>query len=131
MQILIVEDSDSIRHLIETLVAARGHRVEAVPNGAKGVDAALARPPDIILLDLFLPGSFDGFDVCRKLRAAESTRAVPIIVISSLTDEASKLRAADAGATAYYTKPFSPTALLKEIESLGSRESGTVRARVT
>jgi DNA-binding response OmpR family regulator len=132
MQILIVEDSDSIRHLIETLVAARGHGVEAVPNGAKGVDAALARPPDVILLDLYLPGGLDGFDVCRKLRAAVATRTVPIIVISSLTDDASKLRAAEAGATAYYTKPFSPTALLKHIESLGSREGGeAVRAKVT
>jgi len=124
MQILIIEDSDSIRHLIETLVSARGHRVEAVPNGARGVDAALARPPDVILLDLYLPGGFDGFDVCRRLRAAEATRAVPIIVISSLTDDASKGRAAEAGATAYYTKPFSPTALLKEIESLPGREGG-------
>jgi DNA-binding response OmpR family regulator len=130
MQILIVEDSDSIRHLIETLVSARGHQVEAVPNGAKGVDAALARPPDLILLDLHLPGGFDGFEVCRKIRAAESTRSVPIIVISSLTDDSSKHRAADAGATAYYTKPFSPTALLKEIESLRGRD-GSDRVKVT
>jgi two-component system cell cycle response regulator len=119
MRILIIEDSDSIRHMIETLVAARGHQVEAVPNGAKGIDAALARPPDAILLDLYLPGSFDGFDVCQKLRAAEGTRLVPIIVISALTDDGSKRRAADVGATAYYTKPFSPTALLKELEALG------------
>jgi two-component system cell cycle response regulator len=118
MRILIVEDSDSIRHMIETLVSARGHQVEAVPNGAKGIDAALARPPDAILLDLHLPGSFDGFDVCRKIRAAEGTRTVPIIVISALTDDTSKRRAADVGATAYYTKPFSPTALLKELEAL-------------
>lgn len=132
MRILIIEDSDAIRHLIETFVAARGHQVEAVPNGAKGLDAALARPPDVILLDLYLPGGFDGFEVCRKLRAAEPTRAVPVIVISSLTDDASKLRAAEAGATAYYTKPFSPTALLKEIESLRSRESADLaRAKVT
>lgn len=132
MRILIVEDSDSIRRLIETLVAARGHQVEAVPNGAKGVDAAIARPPDVILLDLFLPGGMDGFDVCRKLRAAGGTRAVPIIVISSLTDDASKVRAAEAGATAYYTKPFSPTALLKEIESLKSRDGGDpARSKLT
>jgi DNA-binding response OmpR family regulator len=103
-----------------------------VPNGAKGIDAALARPPDAILLDLFLPGGLDGFDVCRKLRAADKTRTVPIIVISSLTDDASKHRAAEAGATAYYTKPFSPTALLKEIESLRSRDRGDAsRPKVT
>src|SRR5260370_1369314 len=70
MRILIVEDSDSIRHMIETLLSARGHWVEAVPSGAKGIDAAIARPPEVILLDLHLPWSFDGFAVCNKLRAA-------------------------------------------------------------
>ena len=118
MRILIVEDSDSIRYMIETLVAARGHEVEAVPTGAKGIEAALARPPDTVLLDLHMAGSFDGFDVCKKLRESDETKAVPIIVISALTDPESKKRALEAGATAYYTKPFSPTALLKELESL-------------
>jgi two-component system cell cycle response regulator len=121
MRILIVEDSDSIRYMIETLVSARGHAVEAVSNGAKGIQAALARPPDAVLLDLHMAGSFDGFDVCKRLRETEGTRAVPIIVISALTDPASKQRALEAGANAYYTKPFSPTALLKELELLSNK----------
>ncbi len=129
MRILVIEDSDSIRHMIEALVRGRGHEVEAVPSGAKGVDSALTHPPDAILLDLHLPGGFDGFDVCRRLREAPPTRAVPIIIISALTDEASKQRALDAGATAYYTKPFSPTALLKEIEWIPVRESARVRLK--
>ena len=124
MRILIVEDSDSIRHMIETLVSARGHAVEAVSTGAKGIDAALMRMPDAILLDLNLPGSFDGIEVCRRLRASETTRTVPIIFISALSDDSSKARALEAGATAYYTKPFSPTALLKEIESIPARDVG-------
>jgi DNA-binding response OmpR family regulator len=123
MRILVIEDSDSIRHMIEALVATRGHQVQAVPTGAKGIDAALAKVPDVILLDLHLPGSFDGFDVCEKLRQNDSTRAVPIIIISALTDNESKQRALEKGATAYYTKPFSPTALLKELESIKNRES--------
>ncbi len=118
MRILVVEDSDSIRYMIETLVSARGHEVEAVSTGAKGIQSALARTPDAVLLDLHMAGSFDGYDVCRKLRESDVTRAVPIIVISALTDPESKQRAIEAGATAYYTKPFSPTALLKELESL-------------
>jgi DNA-binding response OmpR family regulator len=121
MKILVIEDSDSIRHMIEALVAARGHQVEAVPTGAKGIDAALARKPDAVLLDLHLAGSLDGLEVCRRLRAAEGTRGVPILVISALTDDASRQRAAEAGATAYYTKPFSPTALLKELDALRDR----------
>jgi DNA-binding response OmpR family regulator len=118
MRILIVEDSDSIRSMIRTLMIARGHEVEAVATGAKAVDAALAQRPDAILLDLHLPGGFDGIEVCRRLRAAELTRDVPIIVISAMTDDAWKTRALEMGASAYYTKPFSPTALLKELESI-------------
>jgi DNA-binding response OmpR family regulator len=129
MRILIVEDADSIRHMIEALLTARGHAVVAVSNGVRGVDAALAAPPDVILLDLHLPGALDGFGVCRKLREEPATRDVPIVVISAMTDEGSKQRALEAGTTAYYTKPFSPTALLKEIESiperLGKRPKGS------
>jgi DNA-binding response OmpR family regulator len=119
MRILIVEDSDSIRSMIRTLMTARGHDVEAVSTGAKGIDAALVRRPDVVLLDLHLPGSFDGFYVCRRLREALPTSSVPIMIISAMDDDATKAKAMEAGATAYYTKPFSPTALLKELESLG------------
>jgi DNA-binding response OmpR family regulator len=129
MRILIIEDSDSIRHMIETLVSARGHEVEAVSSGAKGIDSALTHVPDAILLDFPLTGPFDGLAVCRKLRENAPTRTVPIIVISAMTDTASKQGALEAGATAYYTKPFSATALLKEIESIPARESARLRLR--
>lgn len=129
MRILVIEDSDSIRHMIEALVRGRGHEVEAVPTGARGIDSALTRPPDAILLDIHLPGGFDGLEVCRRLRQAEPTRGVPIIVISALTDDASKQLAVDAGATAYYTKPFSPTALLKELEWIPVRSSARIRLK--
>ena len=121
MRILIVEDSDSIRRMIEALFTARGHEVVAVPTGAKGIEAARARIPDVILLDLNLPGSFDGFDVCVRLRAEDATKKIPIVIISAMDDAASKERAHRSGATAYFTKPFSPTALLKEIESRTGR----------
>lgn len=129
MRILIIEDSDSIRHMIETLVSARGHQVDAMPGGAKGIDSALTHAPDAILLDFHLPGPFDSLSVCRKLRESPTTRTVPIIVISALTDTASKQAALEAGASAYYTKPFSPTALLMEIESIPARESARMRTR--
>jgi DNA-binding response OmpR family regulator len=123
MRILIVEDADSIRHMIEALLTARGHAVVAVSNGLRGIDAALAAPPDVILLDLHLPGTVDGFGVCRMVRENVTTQNVPIVVITAMTDDASKQRALEAGATAYYTKPFSPTALLKEIEALRDKQS--------
>jgi len=119
MRILVVEDQDSIRRMIEALVGARGYEVTAASTGTKAIDVALADPPDMVLLDLMLPGH-DGFEVCRRLRSEPGTRTIPILIISALDDPESRARAADAGATAYYTKPFSPIALLKEIDLLGA-----------
>jgi len=118
VRILVVEDQDSIRRMIEALVQARGYEVTAVASGTKAIDVAATEPPDLVLLDLMLPGQYDGFEVCRRLREDPSTRRVPVVIISALDDEQSRKRAADAGATAYYTKPFSPIALLKEIDRL-------------
>jgi CheY-like chemotaxis protein len=107
--------------MIEALVQARGYAVTAVASGAKAIDLATTDPPDLVLLDLMLPGQFDGFDVCRRLRSDPGTAKVPVVIISALDDDDSRTRAADAGATAYYTKPFSPIALLKEIERFKTR----------
>jgi CheY-like chemotaxis protein len=120
MRILVVEDQDSIRRMIEALVQARGYQVTAVSSGAKAIDVALTDPPDMVLLDLNLPGQYDGFDVCTKLRADPQTRHVPVVIISAMDDDESRARVTAAGATAYYTKPFSPIALLKEIDRLKS-----------
>ena len=122
MRILIIEDSDSIRRMIEALVAARGYEVHAVSTGAKGLELAFDKIPDVILLDLNLGGSYDGFEVCARVRENPLTKSTPVIVISALADEVSKKRATDAGCNAYYTKPFSPIALLKEIESVRMRQ---------
>jgi DNA-binding response OmpR family regulator len=119
MQILVVEDQDSIRSLIEALVSARGHKVTAVANGAKALEVAFQSTPDVVLLDLHLPGHYDGFAVCEKLRGNDSTKNVPVVIISARDDAPARARATEAGATAFYGKPFSPTALLKEIERLG------------
>ncbi len=120
MRILVVEDQDSIRRMIEALVQARGYQVTAVSSGAKAIDVAVTDPPDIVLLDLNLPGQYDGFDVCTRLRSDPGTRTVPVVIISAMDDDESRSRATSAGATAYYTKPFSPIALLKEIDRLKS-----------
>ncbi len=115
-KILVCEDQDSIRKMIEALVSARGHRVMAAATGAQALELAVAEPPQIALLDLMMPGEFDGFEVCRRLRAADETRDIPILIITAMDTEDSRRMAMDAGATAYYTKPFSPIALLEEIQ---------------
>jgi CheY-like chemotaxis protein len=124
MRILVVEDQDSIRRMIEALIQARGYSVTAVSSGAKALDVAMTDPPDLVLLDLMLPGQYDGFDVCKRLRADPATRHVPVVIITALDDESTRDRAKKAGAAAFYSKPFSPIALLKEIDRLKSAASG-------
>ena len=115
MRILVCEDQDAIRNMIQTLVRASGHDVVGVASGAKAVELALSSTFDVVLLDLMLPGSLDGFAVCEHLRQNPSTAAVPIFVISALDHDAARARAAAAGATAFYAKPFRPLELLEHI----------------
>ena len=105
-------------------MTARGYDVVAVSSGTKAIDVAMTDPPDLVLLDLMLPGQYDGFEVCRRLRSDPATQHVPVVIISALDDAESRAKASDAGATAYYTKPFSPIALLKEIDRLRDQTAG-------
>jgi DNA-binding response OmpR family regulator len=120
MRILVCDDHDSIRGMIETLVSASGHEVVGVASGAKAVEHALTEHFDVLLLDLMLPG-LDGFDVCERLRREEKTRELPIFIISAMDDPASRERAQKIGATAFYGKPFNSMELLEDIGKLGPR----------
>jgi DNA-binding response OmpR family regulator len=122
MRILVCEDQDAIRHMIQTLVQASGHEVVGVATGAQAVELAMQEPFDVLLLDLMLPGALDGFGVCERLRANGPTRELPIFVISAMDDAGARVRATKAGATAFYSKPFRPLELLEEINRL-SRSS--------
>lgn len=119
MKILVVEDQDAIRNMIEALVTARGYEVIAVSTGAKALDVAATEAPDIVLLDLNLPGLYDGFDVCRRLHDDPSTRHIPVVVITAIDDEETRARVLKLGAKAYHNKPFSPTKLLTDLERWG------------
>ena len=118
MRILVLEDEDSIRRMISALVQARGFEVIGVPSGIKALDEASKQVPDVAILDLMVPGAFDGFEVCRRLRSGERTSKIPIIIISALDDAASREKAMQAGASTYFVKPFSAIALLKELEAV-------------
>jgi CheY-like chemotaxis protein len=122
MRILVCEDQDAIRHMIQTLVEASGHQVVGVALGAQAVELALAERFDVLLLDLMLPGALDGFGVLEHLRANESTRALPIVVISAMDDPDSRARAKALGATEFHGKPFRPLELLAEIRRLAEQK---------
>lgn len=120
MRVLVCEDQDAIRRMIETLVGSSGHEVVGVATGAKAVELASTEPFDILLLDLMLPGALDGFEVCARLRANESTKELPIFVISAMDDPESRERVRNAGATMFFAKPFRPLELLKDIQRIAA-----------
>lgn len=127
MRVLIVEDSDSICRMIEALVSARGFDVRSAASGARGLEEAFSWKPHVILLDINLPGSYDGLEVCTKLRGTPATKDTPVIIISAMNDDEVKRRAATCGANAFYDKPFSPLALLKEIEALAKKSEAAMK----
>ena len=115
-RVLIVDDNDSIRETLADAMRDEGHEVEALGEGAQAVTAALERPPDVILLDLMMPG-MDGVDVARALAAGGST--APIVVLSA--DRSGASRAASIGAKRFLAKPFDLEKLLRVISDLTGR----------
>jgi DNA-binding response OmpR family regulator len=118
MRVLVCEDQDAIRQMITTLVGSSGHEVVGVSTGSKAVELASTESFDVFLLDLMLPGQLDGFQVCERLRAMDSTKSAPIFIISAMDDVESRAKAKTAGATDFFGKPFRPLELLKVIKGL-------------
>ncbi len=103
--ILVVDDTPANLRLLAQMLSARGYKVRPVPNGTLALDAAHAAPPDLILLDVGMP-DLNGYEVCQRLKADETTRDVPVLFISALDDIDSKVKAFTAGGVDYITKPF-------------------------
>jgi two-component system, OmpR family, KDP operon response regulator KdpE len=114
LRILVVDDEPAIRRFLRTSLAAQDHFVLEAEDGKTALDLLKRNPVDVLVLDLGLPGA-DGFDIIAALRAAGS--AVPIIVLSSRSDEAGKVRALDLGADDYVTKPFGMEELLARVRA--------------
>ncbi len=103
--VLVVEDTIANLRLLSDLLGRQGYEVRAVTNGRHALQAVERDPPDLILLDINMP-ELDGYEVCRRLKAADQSRDVPVIVLTALTDTADMVRAFEAGAVDYVTKPF-------------------------
>jgi class 3 adenylate cyclase len=103
--VLIVDDNPSNLSLLSAMLVERGYDVRAAINGSMALKAAQAAPPDVILLDVSMP-EMDGYEVCRRLKAEEKTRVIPIIFISALDALRDKVAAFEAGGVDYVTKPF-------------------------
>jgi two-component system KDP operon response regulator KdpE len=110
-RVLVVDDEPNILAAVRPLLAANGYEAVTAMSGRAALDAVQREPPDVIVLDLGLP-DMDGVEVCRLIREESP---VPIIVLSARTSEADKVRALDAGADDYVTKPFGAEELLARI----------------
>ncbi|MFO1462956.1 MAG: response regulator transcription factor [bacterium] len=111
LKVLIIEDEADIQQLLAFHFQQGGFRVEACSNGAEGLKKAREKRPDLIVLDLMLPG-MDGFEVCRTLKGGQDTKTIPIIMLTAKGEEIDKVVGFELGADDYLTKPFSPRELL-------------------
>ena len=116
-RILIAEDDPDIAELIAHTLRAAGHLAEVVSSGTDALARVRADRPDLIVLDLMLPG-LDGLQVCRALRAEEHTASLPIIMVTARAEEADRIGGLDLGADDYVTKPFSPRELSARVGAL-------------
>ncbi len=115
--ILVVDDEDDIRELIEYNLSKAGYRVTCVASGEEAMKAIGVKAPDLVLLDLMLPG-MDGLDVCRELKGNPAFRAIHIIMVSARGEEADVVTGLELGADDYLPKPFSPRVLLARVKSV-------------
>jgi two-component system, OmpR family, KDP operon response regulator KdpE len=114
MNVLVIDDEPQMRRALRAGLERQGFTVRLAASGEEGLDEAALHPPDVVILDLAMPG-VDGFEVCRQMR--EWTK-VPILVLSVREEETDKIKALDLGADDYLTKPFSLGELLARMRAV-------------
>ena len=122
--IAVVEDEPKLRSLLEKYLLKEGYQVDTYDNGEVALEALLRSPPDLILLDLMLPGT-DGMSICKELRKVSQ---VPIIMLTARVEEIDRLLGLEAGADDYVCKPFSPREVVARVKAILRRVNhGTSR----
>ncbi|MCT4592909.1 MAG: response regulator transcription factor [Anaeromicrobium sp.] len=116
-KILVVDDEEYIRELIEFNLKNDGYEVITSEDGYMAIKVAKEEKPDLILLDLMLP-KLNGFEVCKEIRVNEEIGSTPIIMLTAKNDEGNKIEGLDAGADDYVTKPFSVKELLARVRAV-------------
>jgi two-component system response regulator ResD len=115
-RVLVVDDDLTVAEVVVNYLRRAGYEPRHVPDGPSALAAADAWLPDLVILDLMLPG-LDGIEVCRRLRAG-AARSVPVIMLTALGDEADRVLGLEVGADDYVTKPFSPRELVLRVQSV-------------
>jgi two-component system, OmpR family, alkaline phosphatase synthesis response regulator PhoP len=115
--VLVVEDEEDIRELVSYNLLKEGYQVAGAGSGEDALSAVEAKTPDLILLDIMLPG-LDGLKVCRKLKDDPAFAAIPIIMLTAKGEETDIIAGLNMGADDYVTKPFSPKVLLARVQAV-------------
>jgi len=113
-RILVIEDQEDNRQIVRDLVTASGYELIEATTGEEGLEAASRERPDLILMDIQLPG-IDGYEVTRRIKADPKLRQIPIIAVTSYALSGDDKKAFAAGCDGYVTKPYSPRLLLAKI----------------
>jgi len=116
-RILVVEDEESLLKLESILFTSKGYAVTGVRDGKSALDAIAADRPDLVVLDVMLPG-LDGFEVCRAIKENPLTSSIPVVMLTAKKSSNDLERGRLAGADAYLTKPFKSVKVLEVIEGL-------------
>jgi two-component system OmpR family response regulator len=122
--IVVIEDDQNISDLVALYLRREGFRVLQAPDGAQGIAYVERDRPKLVVVDVGLPGELDGFDVCRRLRAAGD---VPIVMLTARDDEVDRVVGLEFGADDYVTKPFSPRELVARVRAILRRAGSPTR----
>ena len=114
-RILVIEDHEENRRLLRDLLTSFGYELTEALTGEEGLIAAAANPPDLILMDIQLPG-IDGYETTRRIKANPALQHIPVIAVTSYALSGDDVKAFAAGCDAYVTKPFDPVELLEKIK---------------
>jgi two-component system phosphate regulon response regulator PhoB len=121
--IVVIDDEEDIRELIRYNLSKEGFNVACAVSGEEGVALVQKERPDLVILDLMLPG-IDGLEVCRRLKADPILTAIPIVMVSARGEEPDVVSGLELGADDYVSKPFSPRVLLARVKSVLRRGKG-------
>ena len=112
--VLVVDDDATVREIVITYLTAAGHTVTSASDGTEALESAASTPPELVVLDLMLPG-VDGLEVCRRLRERSD---VPVIMLTAKGTVGDRVVGLEQGADDYVTKPFSPRELVLRVDSV-------------
>jgi DNA-binding response OmpR family regulator len=117
-KILIVDDQLEVRELVEVTLNIGSYEIYKAASGESALQIAGEVRPDLIILDVTMPGGIDGYEVCRRLRSNPATRDSSIVMLTARGQEDDRQRGKEAGADDYFAKPFSPLELLNKVEEV-------------